>query len=311
MMDSNHVIPQKTANEWVQINQGADEIVHETVNDQLINDQLNELMNEKAPPSVQQARMEVPQTPLRDPTDGHIPSSAPLGSAPITYENKNDYNPPTPTNNESPTTANTPLPTDKTTPEIPSNLPEDVSTEAPDAKKVKRGPRGPYKKKDDDDDFDPSSKRTSRKRTKKKYTISDDEDNEKDDNYKGQEAEEDDDFDVADVEKTASGRPKRKKRTVAEGRPSRAKGAKNGKSPVSKKSVSFRPAVVSKRGPPKGISKGPTSDTLVITKEEYKRLAGVEKALLKVKDLNREMFEIMLHETMKRKPEKVAANMNK
>ena len=50
---------------------------------------------------------------------------------------------------------------------------------------------------------------------------------------------------------------------------------------------------------------------LVITKEEYKRLAGVEKAFLKVKDLNREMFEIMLYETMKKKPDKVAANLMK
>ena len=91
MMDSNHVIPQKTANEWVQIKQGADEIVHETVNDQLINDQLHELMNEKAPPSVQQARGEVPKTPLRDPTDGHIPVSATIGTTPITYENRTDY----------------------------------------------------------------------------------------------------------------------------------------------------------------------------------------------------------------------------
>merc|ERR1719219_3308399 len=85
----------------------------------------------------------------------------------------------------------------------------------------------------------------------------------------------------------------------------------SGKKTTVKKSVSFKPAVASKRGPPKGISKGPTSDTLVITKEEYKRLAGVEKAFLKVKDLNREMFEIMLYETMKRKPDKVADNLKK
>ena len=176
-MDSNHVITTKTANEWVQINQGADEIVHETVNDQLINDQLNELMNERAPPSVQQARNEVPKTPLRDPTDGHIPVSATIGTTPITYDNKHnaDYNPPTPPgignpeNNESPSTANgTALPTDKNTPpDLSSTLPEDVSTATPDAKKVKRGP---YKKKGDED-FDPSSKRTTRKRPKKKYTV--------------------------------------------------------------------------------------------------------------------------------------------
>ena len=251
-MDSNHVIPQKTGNEWVQINQGVpDEIVHETVQqqqtvEQTVNDQLNELMNEKAPPSVQQARGEVPKTPLRDPNEDFNQKVLEL-QIPTTNG--------TTANEASPGAAQTPLPPDKHEEEASStnasapttsNLPENVSTATPEKKeKVKRGPRGPYKKKAKlDEDFDPNSKRKTRKKpAKKKYTFSDEDDDDKnDDNYIGQQ-EEDDDYD----ENATSSRPKRKK--------------PSGKKTTVKKSVSFKPAVPSKRGPPKGISKGPTSDT--------------------------------------------------
>merc|ERR1712130_881655 len=150
-MDSNHVIPQKTGNEWVQINQGVpDEIVHETVQqqtvEQTVNDQLNELMNEKAPPSVQQARGEVPKTPLRDPNEDFNQKVLEL-QIPTTNGTA------TANDNSSPGAAQTPLPPDKPTDEAnstnaTSNLPENVSIETPEKKeKVKRGPRGPYKKK--------------------------------------------------------------------------------------------------------------------------------------------------------------------
>jgi len=232
-----------------------DEIVHETVQqqqtvEQTVNDQLNELMNEKAPPSVQQARGEVPKTPLRDPNEEFNQKVLEL-QIPTT-------NGTTTANDPSPGAAQTPLPPDKpedeanntTNATTTSNLPENVSTATPEKKeKVKRGPRGPYKKKAKlDEDFDPNSKRKTRKKPpKKKYTFSDEDDDDKnDDNYIGvQQEDDDDDFDENAT--TSSGRPKRKK--------------PSGKKTTVKKSVSFKPAVPSKRGPPKGISKGPTSDT--------------------------------------------------
>lgn len=368
-MDSNQIIPQKSGNEWVQINQGTDEIVHESiVHEQTVNDQLNELMNEKAPPSVQQARGEVPKTPIRVEGENLPPVSATI---PVNgFENK-DVN----EMNDTPEAANTPLPVDRTTPEIKprnlitSNLPENVSTErktTPPSERTKKPQtaffmfmaderqnifsdnpgishiecgkiagerwrkldperkkeyddryqnemkewkavngvieRGPYKKKkklkEQTGNVEKRAPSSRKRNTKKKYTFSDEEDDAddmKDDSYIGVHGEEDDDFEN-EYDNSSSSRPKRKK---------------SSKKPASKKNVSFKPVIASKRGPPKGISKGPTSDTLVITKEEYKRLAGVEKAFLKVKDLNREMFEIMLYETMKKKPEKVAANLRK
>jgi len=320
---------QTVGNEWVPI--GGQERVHETslaAHEKSVNDRLNALMNE-------QRSMENEQEPR---TNGHAPqTNETFDEFPMSVEVDDDQQAHDP-EPESERLGEqhghgkwTATINGDDSPDLPPRAPEIKNPLLP--LKIKRGQsavavtngptpekrkRGPYKKSQKQSNKEttvgkgrktpvkvkintsvasPSTpsehsetgRRARRATTTKKYTFSDNEEEDSPLDYAPE-----DDGGEFEVEAP-------KKKTKGPGRP-KGRPPKNATAKSSSKATALKaPSTPPKKQPPKGISKGPTKDTLVITKEEYKRLASIEKAFLKVKELNREMFMIMLQETKKQK----------